>query len=113
MLAYAGTLRLVPLLGDDSTLRLRFPLREVIMVVSVTLAASGSMWAVTYGLRSDVRDVLTRMDDQKTIEAEKAKLQDERMQNLRESIMDMKRRQELQQYEIQNLKEMILKGRAQ
>jgi hypothetical protein len=38
------------------------------------------------------------------------KLQDERLTNLRTTVEAMTRRQELQQYEIQQLKEMMLKA---
>lgn len=77
-------------------LRISFPLPYVFIIVGAFLAAAGGIWT----LRSDVRDILTRMELQ-------AKLQDERADSLRESVESMKRRQELQQYEIQGLKEAI------
>jgi hypothetical protein len=93
--------------------RLRFTPQMVVMIVSMTLGVAGGMWASTTGLRSDMRDILTRMDGQTKVAEINAKLQEERSQALRESIEAMKRRQELQQYEIQGLKEIVLtlKGR--
>lgn len=95
-----------PARSTDAT-RLKFPLELVIIIVSAALSAAGGMWAVSYGLRSDVRDILTRMQAQEQIESEKAKLLDERFQTLRETVQDMKRRVELQQYEVQRLNETI------
>lgn len=94
--------------------KLSFPLQLVIGIV----AAFGAMWASTYGLRSDVRDILTRMEGQAAIAAEQAKLQeqraiaesklqDERAGAMKEAVADMRRRQELQQYEIQQLSKTI------
>lgn len=85
--------------------RLTFSLQLVILIVGM----SGGFWMATYSLRSDVRDILTRMGMQAEIDKTNARLQEERAANLRESIEAMKRRQELQQYEIQGLKEMVLK----
>lgn len=94
---------------------LRFTPEIVAVIVSGFLAVSGGMWASTYGLRSDVRDILTRMDGQAKIAELNAKLQEQGLLTLRESIEAMKRRQELQQYEIQGLKEVVLtlRGRTQ
>jgi hypothetical protein len=84
--------------------RLKFSWRDLVLVVSVAV----SIWTVTWSLRSDVRDILTRMEMETKLDIEKSRVLDERAAMLRESIDAMKRRQELQQYEIQALKEMIL-----
>jgi len=88
--------------------KLTFSLQLVILIVGM----SSGFWLATYSLRSDVRDILTRMSMQAEIDKTNAQLQEERASTLRESVEAMKRRQELQQYEIQGLKEMILKQGA-
>lgn len=89
--------------------RLRLPVRDVGVIVSILLGVAGSFWAATYGLRSDVRDIVTQMAAQREMATARAKLEEERAAVLRDSIEAMKRRQELQQYEIQGMKEIILK----
>lgn len=95
-----------PARSTDAT-RLTFPLQLVVIIVSAALSAGSAMWAVSYGMRSDVRDILTRLDAQREIDSEKSKLLDERFNNLRDTVQDMKRRVELQQYEVQRLNETI------
>lgn len=94
--------------------RLTFTPQIVAAIVISFLAVAGGMWTSTYGLRSDVRDILTRMESQVQVSELSMKLQEERAKTLSESIEAMRRRQELQQYEIQGLKEVILtlKGRT-
>lgn len=77
--------------------QLHFSPSVVLAIVTICLTIAGGMWASTYGLRSDVRDILTKQDSA-------TKLQDERAQNLHESIEAVKRRQESQQLELQELK---------
>jgi hypothetical protein len=48
--------------------------RIVASVVAIVLAISGAMWAQNAGLRSDVRDILTRMDSEKRVTDANAKL---------------------------------------
>jgi len=97
---------------------LKWSTSRVAWIVGIALSIAGGMYASTYGLRSDVRDILTRTDaaikqqDERSntlktaIEAQ-AKLQDERSNNLKSSIDEMKRRIELQQFEISGLKDLI------
>lgn len=92
--------------------------KMAVAIVVTVLTIAGGVWTSTSGMRSDVRDIITRMDSQKAaMDAQKAatesigKLQEVQSGQLREAVSDMKRRQELQQYEIQSLKEVILKGR--
>lgn len=86
--------------------------RVMISIVVFTVGIVGGIWSSTYGLRSDVRDILTRMEAQKSAYDSTAKLQEVQSNSLRTSVDDMKRRQELQQYEIQALKEVILTGKG-
>lgn len=89
-------------------MKLQFPLQFVFVIVGAFLTCAGGMWASTYGLRSDVRDILTRMELQTQVDEARAKVQEERIAAMRESIEAMKRRQELQQYELQGMKEVLL-----
>jgi hypothetical protein len=89
--------------------RLSFPLQLVILIVSTVVAAGGSVWVSQAGLKSDVRNIVTTMEAQERVQAIQAKLQDERLTSLREQMLSFQRRQELQQYELQGLKEVIIK----
>lgn len=89
-------------------LRIMFPLPFVVQIATTVLIVASVIWTATYGLRSDVRDILTRMAYQVEIDKANSKIAEERANALRESVEAMKRRQELQQYEIQQLKEAIL-----
>lgn len=82
--------------------------RVVVAIVVASLTLAGGIWASTAGLRSDVRDILTRMEAQTATYESVAKLQEVQSNALKTAVDDMKRRQELQQYEIQQLKEVIL-----
>ena len=86
--------------------------RVVIGLVVFAVSIAGGIWSSTTGLRSDVRDILTRMDAQRSAIDATAKLQEVQSNSVQAAITDMKRRQELQQYEIQGLKEMMLTGKA-
>lgn len=73
-----------------------------IAIVMFCLSIAGGMYASTYGIRSDVRDILTRS-------AALEKSQDDRYETLKSSIDEMKRRIELQQFQIGELRDMIVK----
>jgi hypothetical protein len=92
--------------------KLRFSPSVVLTIVTISLSIGGGMWASTYGLRSDVRDILTRMALQSKSDEANLRLQDERATALRESIEAMKRRQELQQYELQSMRETMLETKS-
>ena len=91
--------------GSTDASKLSFPLQLVIVILSAT----GAIWATQYGLRSDVRDIRTRMELQAQVDAERMKVQEERAAQMKSTIESMQRRQELQGYELQALKESILK----
>lgn len=84
----------------------------VVGIVVTVVAIYGGIWASTYGLRSDVRDILSRIETQKTAVEAASKLQEVQANTLNKSIDEMRRRQELQQYEIQSLKEAVLTGKT-
>lgn len=92
--------------------KLVFTPRVLILAVTLSLTIAGGVWASTSGLRSDVRDILTRMDAQRQTSEATAKLQEIQSSSVKTAIEDMRRRQELQQYEIQALKEVILTGKG-
>lgn len=93
--------------------RLTFSPSIVVAIVVTAIAIAGAGWASNSGLRSDVRDILTRMESQAEVSKLNMELQKQRDETTRESLDAMKRRQELQAYEIQGLKEVVLtlKGR--
>lgn len=86
--------------------------RIVVAIVGLIVGIAGVFWASTYGLRSDVRDILTRIEAQRSASEAMGRLQDVQAAAMRESIEAMKRRQELQQYELQGMKELILTGKV-
>jgi len=88
--------------------KLHFDTRVVVGIVLFAVSVFSANYASTYSLRSDVRDILTKMAQQDRLEESRAKLQEERSNTLRDAIESMKRRQELQQYELQGMKETIL-----
>lgn len=89
--------------------RLSFPAQLVVTIVATALTVFGSVWVTQASLKSevvsvksDVRNVMTRMESQRELDAERSAY-------VREALDALKRRQELQQYEIQALKETIMK----
>lgn len=87
--------------------KLTFPLQMVIVIVGGILATVGAFWVATSSLRSDVRDILTRMELQTQTESERLKLQDERISDFRNALEEEKRQRTLQKYDIETrLKEL-------
>ena len=86
--------------------------RVIVALVLTVVGICAGVWGSTAGLRSDVRDILTRIEAQKTAVDAATKLQEMQSTSLKVAIDEMKRRQELQQYEIQGLKEAILTGKS-
>ena len=81
--------------------------RIVATVVAMSISVFGGIWASTYGLRSDVRDILTRMEYQ-------TKTQDERADAQREAIKEIRNRLELYKIELQQqIKDSAPPGRKQ
>jgi hypothetical protein len=90
--------------------RLSFDLRMVAAITVASVGIAGTQWWSSSSQRSDLRDIKTRLEMRERIDAAEAKLQEDRAVQLRESIQAMRNRQELQQIEIQSLKEMILRS---
>lgn len=77
--------------------RLSFPLKLVISLMGTTVAICLFILNVTWGLRSDIRDINTRNELQETI-------QKERFEAMKEQLSGIRRMQDLQAYEVQAVK---------
>lgn len=84
--------------------RLTFPLQLVIVIVGGIIATTGAFWVATSAIRSDVRDILTRMSMQAEIDKTTGKIQDERAKASSDAMSELKRQQQMQYYDIQDLK---------
>ena len=82
---------------EVSAERLSFPLKVVITLVGAALSVCVFILSVTWELRSDIRDINTKL-------GAAAELQSERLNNIREQLASIRRMQDLQNYEIQALK---------
>jgi len=96
--------------------KLTFTWQVVIVIVSTTITAYASQWQI----RSDVRDILTRIELGAKVEDAQSKLQTNDLAALKssieaqsaamkESIAAIQRRQEMQQIQISQLSEAITK----
>lgn len=91
--------------------QLHFTPQIVLLIVTTCLTVAGGMWASTYGLRSDVRDILTRMNNQATLDQMQIRLQDERSSALKADIEEEKRQRLLLKYDLETkLKEMTTRS---
>jgi hypothetical protein len=88
---------------------LHFPLQLVIMIATTSAAAAVTIWGSQYGLRSDVRDIRTRMEMAAELAVVQTKLQEERAAALKAAIDAVQRDQRMTQFEVQGLKESLLK----
>lgn len=93
--------------------KLTFSLQLVVSIVGAFLIMFSSFWIATSSLRSDVRDIVTRLESREKLDVERAKLEEERMQTLKESINVLTRQQQLQYYDIQQLKQDVAIMKAQ
>lgn len=88
--------------------KLRITPREVFGISVVCLTIASGMWVATSGLRSDVRDIITRMQAQADASKNRNDLSDERMANMQRAINEIKAQQTLQDIKINNLRELVL-----
>lgn len=93
--------------------RLTFPLQLVIVIIGGILATTGAFWVSTSALRSDVRDILTRMSLQSDIDRTNSKLVEERSKMLNDAVSELKRQQQMQYYDLQDLKRDVAVLKAQ
>ncbi len=100
--------------------KLNFPLQLVIMIVCTAITVYASQASSQASIRSDIRDILTRLELGRDTQKAQAAAQEERMNALKVSIettaTTMKgsidaitRRQEMQQIQIGELKDAITK----
>lgn len=88
--------------------RLRFPPYMVAGVVTTALGIVGGMWAIG----SDVRDIKTRMEMQDKYFIERQQMETERQRSIMEAIQELRRKQDLQAYEMTRFNEKLSeKGR--
>lgn len=99
----------VPNRRSTDVTRLSFPLQIVVFIVTSSVTATVSIWASQSSLRSDVRDIRTRMETAVKLDEANAKLRDEQMDTLKRDITELKGLYKLQDYEIRQLKEIVLK----
>lgn len=84
-----------------------FSPKLVAAIVGTIVGIYGAFLLSTASLRSDVRDILTRMEAQQTAAKARADLQDVQQQNLTRTVDDMRRQLQLEQYDIQHLKDLV------
>ena len=89
--------------------QIRFPPNIVASAVAMVITIVGGMYASTYGLRSDVRDILTTMSQQKQLDELNQKIAAQRDETMSKAIDTIDKRQQLQAIELQELKEMVLR----
>lgn len=79
----------------------------VVSIVMICVSIAAGFYGSTYGLRSDMRDVLTRMELTAELERSNAKLQEQAIGQLRDSMVQMRQRTELMQLEVQSMQKTI------
>ncbi len=82
---------------------LTFPLQLVLAIVVTALSVGGGIWATNSGMRSDVRDILTRMDYQAKLEDERGRSQDLQRQAMSESIKELRGQVKLLELQYQQI----------
>lgn len=95
-----------PRAAKKTTRTLSFAMQILVVILSSSAAVAVSIYFFNFGQRSDLRDIRTAMEVQE-------KLQEERAAQVKDAIASMQRRQELQQYELQGLKEVVMKLQPQ
>lgn len=95
---------------------LNVPLETAVKAIAGALTIAAAMYAATASIRtetgeikSDVRNIVTSLEYQQKLSEMQGQRWTDQLLNLKTTIDGMKARQELQQYEIQGLKEEILK----
>lgn len=96
--------------------RLSFSLQLLILIASTCATAAGTIQWNQSGLReqlirqgSDVRDINTRLELAATLETAQSKIQEERAAALKAALEAVQRDQRMTQFEVQSLKESLLK----
>lgn len=87
--------------------KLSFPIQLVISTVVMVVTVAGSYWT----LKSDFRNIETKIDAAAQISTLQAQLMEERMANLRDEQAETKKRMELMQLQVQQLRESMIESR--
>ncbi len=90
--------------------KLSFPIQIVIAIVVSAVSASGTIWMTQRGnekeqaaMRSDIRDVLTRMQGQSDLDAANRRLQELQTNQMKESIDELRRQTQLLEIQYRQL----------
>ena len=87
--------------------KLTFPLQMVIVIIGGIVATTGAFWISTSSLRSDVRDILTRMMMQADIDKTYRAQEEERFNDFRHALDKEERERKLLEYDFKTkLKEL-------
>lgn len=89
--------------------KIRFPPKVVASIIAAVISIIGGMYASTYGLRSDVRDLLTNQVNRERLDEVNRKLADQQTEGITKAVDVIDKRQQLQAIQIQELKEMVLR----
>jgi hypothetical protein len=92
--------------------KIRFAPKVVVAIVGACVSIVLGMYAVNYGIRSDVRDILTRQEQRDRLEEVNRKVTDQQTEAITKAVDVIDKRQQLQAIQIQELKEMVLKQGA-
>lgn len=85
--------------------------KVVVSMVIFAVVTTGGVWSANYGIRSEIAALRSDAREMKSSYDATSRMQEVQSSALKTAIDDMKRRQELQQYEIQGLKEAIITGK--
>jgi len=86
-----------------------FAPRIVIAIVAACVSIVVGMYVVNSGIRSDVRDILTRQEQRDQMEVVNRKLADQQSETISKQVDVIDKAVKLQALEIQSLKEMVLR----
>lgn len=87
--------------------KILFTPRVVVAIVVSLLSIYGFFLASTSSLRSDLHDLKTQIEARQVADKARQDLQDVQATSIQNTVEDMKRQLQLQQYEIQNLKDIV------
>lgn len=83
--------------------------RIVFAIVTTVVLIFSTIWASNAGLRSDVRDILTRIQTEQRVNDEKGKLQEVHSQMIKDSLAAVQKRQELLTLQYNQLNEQMIR----
>ena len=87
--------------------RLTFPLQLVVVIIGGIVGTTGAFWISTSQIRSDVRDMATRQQDEARVRDIERKLSDERYESFKKAIDEIKSAQKLEEIRNQEMRVTI------